>query len=430
MAQSEQGKIAELGPPLETLWTWGALLIDWLGRERDPIMTTRKIELMALTTGNSRSPKLRRLPFLDALRGLAAAYVVVYHMILIPNPNLGVPGWAYKVAHAGGTGVMLFFVVSAFSLYYTMPLRFKERYPTLNFYFHRFFRIAPLFYVWIFLSIVRDAWYFPAHHSYLSIAAGVTFLFNLIPHGQESFVWASWTIGVEMLFYAVFPIMYRHVRDVWIAFAVLFLLILAWMFIETILPLFLSAASLKSYETWSFMRFLPVFSIGAMVYFVIDGILKREQMGRCKSVGLLLVAAAVYAYLALLDSQIRGGFADARIWQGLIYGALVVGLCLNPLRLFVNRFTTYLGKISYSLYLGHTTVVLFLTPVYHYIYAHLNQTSSSFVLSYMLTLGLAIALADVTYRFVEVPGIQLGKFAFRWVSAKLSSRSSESASVA
>ena len=65
--------------------------------------------------------KLKRLDFLDALRGLAAAYVVVYHMILLPDPHLATPEWASKVAHAGGSGVMLFFVISAFSLYYTMP---------------------------------------------------------------------------------------------------------------------------------------------------------------------------------------------------------------------------------------------------------------------------------------------------------------------
>ena len=88
----------------------------------------------------------RRLEFLDALRGLAAAYVVVYHTILIPQPSLALPRWATTLAMGGYTGVTLFFMVSAFSLYFTMPLRLRESHPTRAFYLHRFFRIAPLFY--------------------------------------------------------------------------------------------------------------------------------------------------------------------------------------------------------------------------------------------------------------------------------------------
>lgn len=57
-----------------------------------------------------------RLTSLDSLRGWAAAYVIVYHTALMPNPALHTPAWAAPVVLAGGTGVTLFFVVSAFSL--------------------------------------------------------------------------------------------------------------------------------------------------------------------------------------------------------------------------------------------------------------------------------------------------------------------------
>src|SRR5262249_28303269 len=53
---------------------------------------------------------MRRLDFVDSLRGLAAIYVVVYHMLLLPAPNLGVPHWAHDVAFSGGTAVTLFFI--------------------------------------------------------------------------------------------------------------------------------------------------------------------------------------------------------------------------------------------------------------------------------------------------------------------------------
>lgn len=363
--------------------------------------------------------KLKRLDFLDALRGLAAAYVVVYHMILLPDPHLVVPGWASNVAHAGGTGVILFFVISAFSLYYTMPLRLKESYPNLSFYLHRFFRIAPLFYAWVFFTIVRDAWYFSAHHSFVLIIESLTFTFNLIPDGQQGFVWASWTIGIEMMFYLIFPLVYRYVKDVWKATAFIFIFIMVWLAYQTLIPFIYEARNASLVDTWTFIRFLPIFAIGGVIYFIVQAIHSRGEIKLQASAGLLLVTVALYSYLALLNGQLKWFFMDARVWQGLIYGTLVVGLCLNPLRIFVNRFTTYLGKISYSLYLGHTTVVLFLTPVYRYIYASTGYITAPFLLCYFLTLAIAIGLADITYRFIEAPGVRLGKIVYRWIVGRL-----------
>ena len=72
-------------------------------------------------------------------------------------------------------------------------------------------RIAPLFYFWLVLSILRDAIFKGAagSHSAGEIGANALFLFNLYEPFQFGIVWASWTIGVEMLFYAVFPFVKR-----------------------------------------------------------------------------------------------------------------------------------------------------------------------------------------------------------------------------
>jgi peptidoglycan/LPS O-acetylase OafA/YrhL len=37
---------------------------------------------------------MRRLDFVDSLRGLAALYIVAFHTALVPKPNLAVPHWA------------------------------------------------------------------------------------------------------------------------------------------------------------------------------------------------------------------------------------------------------------------------------------------------------------------------------------------------
>jgi len=358
---------------------------------------------------------LKRLEFLDSLRGLAAIYVIVYHMLHIPQPNLEAPRWAFHVAHWGGTGVTLFFVVSAFSLFYTMPLRLKEERPSLSFYLHRLCRIAPLFYLWIVLSLMRDRLLFSVSHPLWSILATGGFVFNFIPGFQEGIVWAGWTIGVEILFYALFPLIYRRVRSVWEAWTLVLVCVSAWMLFQPLIAHLPLAAELKKplLSQWFFLRHLPIFAYGAVCYFLLRDRIASEVGKRLRSVGLFLVPLVASAYMATISGWLGKGFADAYYWQGFIYGSLLVALALNPLKLIVNGVTCYLGKLSYSLYLNHPTVVLLLSPVYRKIYTAAPNVSVAFLASYALTLAIVVAVSSVTYRFVEEPGIRLGKRLYR-----------------
>lgn len=112
-------------------------------------------------------------------------------------------------------GVTMFFVVSAFSLCYMMPRHKREARPLVSFYLRRFFRIAPLFYFMIattlfyhaqFMGVPLDYWAAKSE----ALVASVFFVFNFLPGQQLGVVWASWTIGVEMPFYLLFPLLYRR----------------------------------------------------------------------------------------------------------------------------------------------------------------------------------------------------------------------------
>jgi peptidoglycan/LPS O-acetylase OafA/YrhL len=359
----------------------------------------------------SLPPARARLEFLDALRGLAAVYVLVYHMLLLPQPNLLAPRWAEKVALNGGTGVTMFFIVSAFSLYYTMPLRLRERSPTFNFYLHRFFRIAPLFYFLIAATLVRDAWAFGVRHSLLEIGASMAFLFNLIPTRQEGFVWVSWTIGVEMLFYAVFPLLYARVKTLGASIALFFAALMLWQVVGLLLDYSVMPEAWKqSILHWNVLRHFPIFAVGIVIYHVFVSLPHAHAPSESATgTGNALVWAGVFGYAALLQGWLPNVFGDSYYWQGLVFACMFMGLALSPWRLVVNRATRFLGKISYSVYLVHTTVIFFLAPVYHWIYRHAPSLTACFLGSLALTLLLVLPLSWLTYRFVEEPGIRLGK---------------------
>jgi len=42
----------------------------------------------------------------------------------------------------------------------------------------------------------------------------ITFTYNFYPPWQQGVVWASWTLGVEMVFYALFPMVWKLTRSV------------------------------------------------------------------------------------------------------------------------------------------------------------------------------------------------------------------------
>lgn len=172
---------------------------------------------------NNSSSIQNRLSFIESLRGVAALSVLMYHLAYIPRPNLDAPVWMWKLVLVGGSGVTLFFVVSAFTLTMSMRLRSQEPQQLLGFYVRRFFRIVPLFYFWVALTWLRDRAWFGVTQSLGTVILSMSFLFNLFPGKETGFVWASWTLGVEMLFYFFFPLIYYFVDDIWKSLGFFFL---------------------------------------------------------------------------------------------------------------------------------------------------------------------------------------------------------------
>lgn len=378
-------------------------------------------EAMAAAPSPAAHPAGPRLGFLDSLRGLAAVYVVVYHMLLIPQPALVSPLWAEKFAHSGGNGVMMFFIGSAFSLYYTMPMRERDSRPLLSFYLHRFFRIAPLFYLLLPLSMLRDWLLFDATHSPWEVLASLLFVFNLVPGWEDGIVWASWTIGIEMVFYAVFPLVYVRIRRLSTAVAFFFACILLWMAIQLALEYLVLPAGWKAtILQWNALRHFPTFALGVVLFF---GFMRFQgepaDPEARRGLGSALMLGGLFAYCAMLQGWLPPVFGNAYGWVGVVCAILAMGLALHPTRLVVNRATAYLGKVSYSVYLLHPTLVYLLIPVYRWLYAELGNLTLAFLASFALTLAILLPLSSLAYRWVERPGVELGRrIASRWSPRK------------
>jgi peptidoglycan/LPS O-acetylase OafA/YrhL len=56
------------------------------------------------------------------------------------------------------------------------------------------------------LWCVTNAVLFDNYFEVQTIVMNMSFLFGLVPGLHAGIVWAGWTIGVEMIFYLIFPI--------------------------------------------------------------------------------------------------------------------------------------------------------------------------------------------------------------------------------
>jgi peptidoglycan/LPS O-acetylase OafA/YrhL len=152
---------------------------------------------------------LPTLPALLGLRALAATSIILFHLhhlLSLPLP----PGCGMVGSHFG-LGVQMFFVLSAFSLCYSTAGSVSREGWLRDYMIKRIFRIAPLFYAalaaWVLIFWSRGVLPNP-----YTLVLNLSFTFGLVPGRHESLVAAGWTIGVEMLFYCVFPLALVAVR--------------------------------------------------------------------------------------------------------------------------------------------------------------------------------------------------------------------------
>jgi peptidoglycan/LPS O-acetylase OafA/YrhL len=345
-----------------------------------------------------------RLHGVDALRGIAASAIVIHHIIGINQIQL--PSYLAFVPNYFGYGVPLFFVVSAFSLYYTYIDRMEGRQDICDYMVRRFARIAPLFY------FMTAAWYATYHFvfgqwlTFGNVASNLTFTFNFVPAYQNGIVWAGWSIGTEYAFYFFLPLLISLVRS---QLASLFLLVLAFL-----AEIGYQFSQNPIDDAASILTQMPFFTLGIITYFAFRRFSRwTPEARRALSIALLTVAVLLIAGITM-DGPFRrlmlGGIRRTEFYTwGLPFACLVLSQAIYPLGILVNRMTRFLGAISYSLYLVHPLLIRLCQPMYLYI--QISQRSVEIYLLWVTiaTFVILVPVSWVTYRLIEVPGMDWGK---------------------
>lgn len=337
--------------------------------------------------------------------------VFLFH---IPHlANLTVPEPFIFISRDFGYGVFLFFVISAFSLMHSTGPTVQRTTWAFEYFLKRFWRIAPLFYTILAVMILVPL--IKSQHStvdLITLLMNITFVFGLAP--WKGVVWAGWTIGVEMLFYVFFPVLLLTIRTYRAAWMLLiFSLLASYAFRVSLHEHYNHTVSIYGYN-WSY------FSFGANFYFFALGIYAFHltsvfQSQKRKDLqwlipwgGLILLGGLLFTELDKL-LQAPGRF-DLMLW-GAGFALLCSWQAVKPCSLLASRVFEYVGERSYSIYLLHPLVIIFfkneILSLYQWMALFIG-TYAYFICAALLLIPLLLS-AELTYRFIEVPGIRIGK---------------------
>lgn len=329
----------------------------------------------------------KRFPALDGVRAIAAVLVVVFHY---GGPNL--------LRANGWIGVHLFFVLSGF-LITTLALREEDRNgraSLVNFYIRRAFRILPVYYV-IVAMIVAFVYLRGGFHT-----SGITkaLPWNLTFMGefhQMTLFGQAWTLGVEQKFYVLWPLLAFAIAG--LGFAKRLGLALG---LVTVMIVFVSLIPYASAFASIIVGCALAITMHYRKGFKVLRVFTHPVVG--------LVMAAVLVAVQMYVFEISAFFHD----EGSIYtvlGYVVIAALLvpslvaggNPLTWALSLAPMrWIGERSYALYLVQQLVAVVVISTF-------PMFGQQRALTALAVTIVGLLVADLLYRWVELPMIELGR---------------------
>jgi peptidoglycan/LPS O-acetylase OafA/YrhL len=350
---------------------------------------------------------IKRIGSIDTLRGLGALSIIVFHLFFLANFSLP-DGIIKRFATMGGAAVPLFFAISAFSMAYAYHHKLYAQDELRKYFIRRYLKIAPLFYFFLIVNMWVGWLFSGKKYEALDVFLSLTFLFPFIPGKHPSLVMAGWAIGIEWIFYAVFPILFLLTNNLLRSciFFILSLLISVWM--DNLAALFPGVPD--NYFYMNFANHLVFFATGFLAYQLRPLWLKSTEANSPRATAISSLLFTLGWGLLFFYFYLRLQF-PFDIIMALTWCTWLTGAAIGFHRIVNNPVLQHIGKISYSVYLTHPIVIVCFikSGVYAFIKGHVASNSSAFIISCIATITMVVAAANVSYIFLEMPAIRLGK---------------------
>lgn len=348
-----------------------------------------------------------RFHYLDSLRAFAAILVIYQHTIEVATFNqasyavaatdLGIARFFAKTLNMGELGVVLFFMISGF----VVPFSLKAERPDALSHFlkQRFFRLYPAYWLSVILGLILVWWQFGAGHAidWPQFFVNLTMLqsfFDVTP-----ILGLYWTLSLELVFYACCALLFRYASVSSLRAALIIMsLIYAGVVIQNKIP----NLSPASREVFYSLRLIGYMFFG--LHFR-NALLNHSLSSAAKAIFMLALSFYLFNRSALqLMSDGDFTYFKTPLLQLIAVLIFIAGCTICRLE---TKLSSYLGEISYSLYLFHPVVFY---PIFFYFWLKLPADWQAHThLFFLLSLLSTIALSAFTYKFVERPAINFGR---------------------
>ncbi len=246
------------------------------------------------------------------------------------------------------------------------------------YYFDRFLRIAPQFYFYFILIIIInyklnifDFKLIDVLTNFSILPLGYYLIFdNLFSYDYKLMIPPTWTLGLELTFYLIFPyIIFRKKID-----SIFFLSFLV----------FVIAFSFQFYNRAINYTLLPgtlfIFLIGAYAYY--------EDIKKNKFILTVLLCLVLMLMITIFNKEFYKILYNKEVISGIIVGSLLI----NIKKYRSNKIDFFLGNLSYGIYLNHFICLKILS--YYF-----NLTSFQLIIFAIIISSL---LSFLSYYYIEI----------------------------
>lgn len=361
----------------------------------------------------------KRFTKLDGIRGLLSIVVALNHSFLV----IAIPSfanvWNQNIWHFtdfqsklqqifmlmgnGGAAVTLFFIMSGFVLGLSMNKMNFDSISIINFYIKRIIRLYPVYllilvltaiYMWTAFSYqlypMASTWY----HWWMQFEMTIKeFIYNLFfIHAYTGGV--TWTLRVILIASFLFPAFYLiNKKTNW--------------FVDILITVFLAFISFNLLN-------LPNFRDLRYLYMFYSGLSLTKFSGFFSKIPSWLIYLGLpFGIFLLMDyryitNEYQGGLIEA-IVSWLLIGILVYNNKAKLLNILETKILKFYGKISYSLYLIHFSVLYLLA---RFMFERINLPFTDYyflthLALFIISLAISTVISQLVYQYIEKPSLVL-----------------------
>ncbi len=340
----------------------------------------------------------KRLQWIDSCRGIAILFVIIVHVgQLFSNTSIN------HISSFAKNGVQMFFIISGYTLFFSLEKNRNKSYK--SFIIRRFFRIAPLYYMSaLYYSLMAinklnvkfllinllflNQFYLPA--------------FNYIPPG-------GWSIATEMVFYTFIPFLYKNINSLKGSLAYFLAALLISIGANILIYYILTHYYRRPYYISDSLLInnFPTLFMGIILYFLV-----KQTKIRLNSIYIFTLALILFIYLIKFPYSIEynniyklpNSIINYTFCFSIVVFLIILGIYNLSQDSFLMSIFQKIGKLSFSIYLIHFTIVYQLGQILK------TDTNNGFIfiLSIILVTAVSYQISKLTFK-IELAGQKFGE---------------------